>query len=570
MQAEPSTTNAKITFSKIFITWAIKEIKRCKQCKEDKICRFRLKNPKSAEPEYVCSQECCDKLIVAGVSSNKYFMRRRKFLIEEKPSQDEDQIVSEDVVKKCLHCNEQTTYQYFLRQDQETFYICSKSCLNEMMSKEPDMFKLKSHLMRTDDIAYDNVTSNEIQSTSTDRMRSTQLILRTAAEAESARHDRALSFIRRCAECLQEVRLDNEHLAWETMDFCNYECLEKYQHKIGSHCRMCQGNVPFNSLGKYCVRFGFNIRQFCCATCLNDFKKGLKTCFCCQRDIPSQSDCVQATVGQTDQYKDFCSETCMQHFESLAHRRRKSLLRNDVCGVCNNEKPVRVEFNLEQKLYTFCSNPCFSAFKFVNNIVADQCELCYKYFQRILSECYTIYIKKRAKVFCSQTCFNVFMANNRYIVPCQWCKVKKYNFDMIVRQEESQDIVLCSLKCLSQQRASLNVPNSSLIKCDQCHNMTPAQYQLDMSDDSLRFFCTYQCVMQFQGQFGRGSVHDHFDKSSSLTLASSVKTNKSNGGPFPIGVAKRVKCELIQQTPLSNISVGKMEFIFQIKSMNLH
>jgi len=48
-------------------------------------------------------------------------------------------------------------------------------------------------------------------------------------------------------------------------------------------------------------------------------------------------------------------------------------------------------------------------------------------------------------------------------------------------------------------RHSFSCPQAVL--CDQCHKFVPAQYHLTMSDASVRNFCSYACVMQFQSQF---------------------------------------------------------------------
>ena len=43
-----------------------------------------------------------------------------------------------------------------------------------------------------------------------------------------------------------------------------------------SNCSSCKTEVHHSSLGKYCVRFGSDIKQFCSNVCLEDYKKGLK------------------------------------------------------------------------------------------------------------------------------------------------------------------------------------------------------------------------------------------------------------------------------------------------------
>lgn len=69
------------------------------------------------------------------------------------------------------------------------------------------------------------------------------------------------------------------------------------------------------------------------------------------------------------------------------------------------------------------------------------------------------------------------------------------------------------------------------LKCDQCRAVKQPQYHLTMSDATLRSFCTYQCVLTFQGKFNKPSL---------LLENSSGAANI----PVPTGLPKRVKkCE---------------------------
>ena len=43
------------------------------------------------------------------------------------------------------------------------------------------------------------------------------------------------------------------------------------------------------------------------------------------------------------------------------------------------------------------------------------------------------------------------------------------------------------------------------IKCDLCSSVAQAQYHLTMSDATIRNFCSYQCVMSFQGQYSKNA-----------------------------------------------------------------
>ncbi|XP_023304981.2 zinc finger MYM-type protein 4 isoform X1 [Lucilia cuprina] len=540
-----SSTNEASSGTKTIISWIVTTTQKCVQCNEEKVCGFRFKNPDTSEFEHLCDHTCSTLFMEAN--AGKYFIRRKKFLIEELPASED----SEENKHSCLQCKEEKTCKYFFKQDDDTFYMCNDDCFNLLNAEEPEKFKLKRHSIRVRNIGATTISNDNGKKSGEPESR---VVARTSAEAEAARLERAASFVRRCADCFSEITLGDKNLIWETMDFCNEICLGKYQRTIGANCQTCHGDVPHPALGKYCVRFGFDVRQFCCAACLNEFKKGLKTCSCCQKDISSGNEGFLAPVGDKEQFKDFCSQSCMRRYDNIANPKKN--MRSDVCAVCNNDKTVRVEIILDDKEHNFCSNPCFSAFKFVSNIVADQCGMCCKYFERKSTESFTIYSEKRAKVFCTRVCLNIYIVLNRRIVSCQWCKVKKYNFDMILKQQDSQEVQMCSLNCLTLYGVSINAFSRTVTKCDNCTNMATPQYHLTMSDASMRNFCTYQCVMQFQSQFARTPLTleaDSNSKSSNISTSSHQSSGKSGKGaaPFPTGLPKRVKLKGgSQQSPL--------------------
>lgn len=156
--------------------------------------------------------------------------------------------------------------------------------------------------------------------------------------------------------------------------------------------------------------------------------------------------------------------------------------------------------------------------------------MCRKYFERKSSNAHTIYQGNDAKVFCSKICMNIYIIANREIAPCQWCKVRKYNFDMIQKISSVHgSMMLCSINCLSMCEVSMNAIAMKQTKCDQCNSMTTPQYHLTMSDATMRNFCTYQCVMSFQSQFSRAP----------LTLENEGGDQRSQ--PVPTGLPKRIK-----------------------------
>lgn len=530
---EPSYNTEETESERIIISTAVTTEQTCVQCNLVKNCSYRYKHADSGDYKYVCELGCAQTL--QNSSNNKFFIRNKKFLLEETDSS--------EVQHFCVQCKETKKSKYFFKVDEEVYYICNNDCYNLLNMEEPDKYKLKRNSIRVRNIG---ATINHGPSKGADEPEGTdssssRIVARTEFEADAARIERNESFVRRCVECDQKINLNTKlNLNWETYDFCNEMCLGKYQREIGANCKTCDGDVPHQSMGKYCVRFGFEIRQFCKASCLNEYKKGLKTCSCCQKDISQNGEGFLAPVGDKDQFKDFCSQTCMRKYDYMCNPKKK--FRVDKCAVCNIEKPIKVEMFLDGKEHHFCTNPCFSAFKFVSNINADQCNMCSKYFERNNSDKYTIYTdNKRPKVFCCKICINVYIIVNRKIVSCQWCKVKKYNFDMIYKQQaNNQEVLMCSLNCLTLHTVSASAVNRSVAKCDNCNANATPQYHLTMSDSSMRNFCKYQCVMKFQNQFGRTPLTLDNNEHKQQLAQESLHSTKSQK-PFPTGLPKKVK-----------------------------
>lgn len=286
------------------------------------------------------------------------------------------------------------------------------------------------------------------------------------------------------------------------MDFCNEYCLTKYQKDTGSHCSSCKGDVKSNSLGKYCVRFGNDIRQFCTSLCLEKYKKGLKVCSYCQQDMSGGAPGFLAPVGDKGQFKDFCSQVCMEKYDVMTNNRPPNVAAGTICSVCKAEKSITIEFELDGATNYFCGEPCFVAFSFVNNISPGKCAMCRRHFPKSTLEKHTMYYDNVQHSFCSTSCENIYIIAHRKIVPCSWCKVKKYNFDMIRRYSKSGPMInMCSVNCLSLYKVSVEAVNSRQICCNFCQKLTHPMYHLTMSDASIRNFCSYNCVLSFQNQY---------------------------------------------------------------------
>ncbi|XP_041982765.1 zinc finger MYM-type protein 3 isoform X2 [Aricia agestis] len=478
----------------------------CSECEEKKTCYFYY-NYDSVDT-YYCSEECLFSMMADEKA--KYTYKRRRITVDER----------EPVMGECFVCNEIKDCIYALSRFGVQLKICDQPCLKMLNIKENGRYypkKKRLSRMQPQQKEVPVVVPKptvpllklKVISNATDKYldEAYKVKAKTPAMVKSAREERERTFLRTCVDCKLVLDSEDKLITWETMDFCNEVCLGRYQNKIGSKCANCKNLVQHTSLGKYCVRFGYDIRQFCNSGCLEEFKKGLKICCYCQRDISVGPQGFLAPVGDKGQFKDFCSQLCMEKFDQMS----KNPVPQPVwanCAVCSLEKATTIEVEVSENIcQRLCSDPCFAAFKFVNNILPDQCKWCKKYFERTLSKNFTIYDNSAANCFCSKSCMNIYISNTRHIVPCNWCKVKKYNFDMIRRlQSNGQVILMCSLNCLNLYQVSINAVSSRRTKCDMCKRIALAQYHLTMSDATVRNFCTYQCVMSFQSQYSKGSV----------------------------------------------------------------
>lgn len=364
-----------------------------------------------------------------------------------------------------------------------------------------------------------------------------------------------------CSQCFRKIQYTINATVWETMQFCDEKCLAGYQGKMNK-CSTCKKLVNVGSLGKYCVRFGSDVKQFCSNVCLEDHKKGLKVCCYCQKNI-TKGDGFMAPIGGKGQFKDFCAQKCLQKYQEL-HGTKKVEKEIAKCAVCSKEKTVDVKLILlpshgknesekveeeehefkknecaqdanmafdlplespeksksevkeetpnkkeedkskvkEEKLtpkkevaeydeynglmvVKLCSQACLSAYKFTHSAregcITEPCDQCKTPFQRLEEErenaeewlkdysknVHVIFYKGMSKRFCSSACQNVYVMQNREIVPCMNCKVRKYNFDMIEKYRKPANLPLnapipststasyfCSTNCLKVATAS--------------------------------------------------------------------------------------------------------------------
>lgn len=473
----------------------------CLNCENTTKCQYELLE-ESNETKYLCTSNCVrehrednpdkysltlQKIIVQEVAAEenqcskceetkpcKYRFSLKVFAVvpREEPAPAEDEERSE-IPKAATETVEST----------DTKFICDEDCLKALTSDNSEKYVVRPLADKAPEPTADVEPEQEIP----------KIVARSDAEVEAARLDREESFIRKCVQCFKTVA--QNATVWETLDFCTEKCLGIYQNLVGATCVQCNEAVSISSIGKLCVRFGSEVKQFCSPHCLSDFKKSYHPCSLCSKNLKKDVD----DVISTKRGKSFCDDQCAKTYDTIINPRKNRS--PYLCSVCNNKKSPEVVALLDGDIHRFCSNPCFSAFKFVNNVVPDQCEMCTKYFERKSAESFTIYQGDQAKMFCTEICKNIFITKNREIWRCNWCKVSKFNYDMIQPLDGKNP--MCSLNCISLHEVSSNAISRKHADCDHCEQQKQPQYHLTMSDATIRNFCTYQCVLGFQSQFSR-------------------------------------------------------------------
>ncbi|XP_050738796.1 zinc finger MYM-type protein 4-like isoform X3 [Eriocheir sinensis] len=320
-----------------------------------------------------------------------------------------------------------------------------------------------------------------------------------------------------CGSDLANLTRDGQY-SWETREFCSKNCLTTHMTEVAGKCHTCRQTVRSVFIGKYCVRFGSDIHQFCSNTCLEHYKTKIKVCCYCQKNL----DKVDKVTSVSN--KEYCSTKCLKR----AQRRdigQQNYSDHLACTVCQNSNLNRYEFVSNQESFQLCSDPCLNVYKYANKVKAVTCCLCFRIMNAEDVAHYLYHGGHQLRVFCSDSCVNVFILSARKIVVCEICKVKKYNFDMIHRQvdEDFRDYFYCSLSCLctkeqsSGKKTKNGVTSSSAAKgsvtsssssdppvtdCNMCNAKAKAQYHMVMSDNTLRSFCRYACATKYKNTFG--------------------------------------------------------------------
>ena len=257
----------------------------------------------------------------------------------------------------------------------------------------------------------------------------------------------------------------------------------------------------------HCIVWAIQLISLMIQVCLTDFKKHVKSCGSCKKDILNEAGAVATLIkmpnGATE-LKGFCSRMCLARLNSETFMAMKASSKERIasCSVCNKMAPIVQEVLLGGVTHHLCSDPCFSAFRYANKLPTDVCDECQESCTADVIAANTIQFEGSERKFCGTECLASFRSRRRLEVACESCATLCVNFDMV----EHKDLVgrihrFCNLSCLSLYRVNQQANSRHSIQCDQCKSFVPAKFHLTMSDASVRNFCDYPCVQGFQAQF---------------------------------------------------------------------
>ncbi|XP_067167432.1 zinc finger MYM-type protein 4 isoform X3 [Apteryx mantelli] len=292
----------------------------------------------------------------------------------------------------------------------------------------------------------------------------------------------------------------------------------------------CSGCKKILQKGQTAYQRKGSTQLFCSTLCLTGYTvpasrppaSTKKTCSSCSKDILNPKDVITAQFDNTNSSKDFCSQSCLSTYE-LKRKPVVTIHTNSIstkCSMCQKNAVIRHEVNYQNVVHKLCSDACFSKFRSANNLTMNCCENCGGYCYSGSGQCHMLQIEGQSKKFCSSTCVTAYKQKSAKITPCALCKSLRSSAEMIESTNNlGKTELFCSVNCLSAYRVKVVASAGVQVQCNSCKTSTVPQYHLAMSDGSIRNFCSYSCVVAFQGkmfQFCGKTCCDEYKKRSSV------------------------------------------------------
>jgi len=444
---------------------------------------------------------------------------------------------------KCLVCSKEGKCKYNIVRNGGVQYLCDDACFKKFKQSPSSFLKSggsaaapRQQSTRSDSSSAPSKPTRSASSTSTgnDATSSTSSSATASTSTTTASTGGSGGVRRKCYDCRKPIQANDKHfLSWECVEFCNETCLARFQSRLTKECGQCHNAVPASITAKHTVRCQNDFFIFCAGPCQDAFRKILKRCSFCFKDLRSATGDTISAGG-----KDFCARSCQADYD------KKMKIRGDQgdmspCGVCKKILNVKYRIQLNNKENRLCSPACFAAFRFASKIQNTSCDHCGYACGDNLNPQVVVQFEGKTMRFCCNLCTFDYRKSHKRDVPCTWCKALKSNVEMIERLDAESSSssgcqYFCSLNCISLFRVNLNATSNKAVTCDQCKKVAPAQYHLTMSDASVRNFCSYNCVIQFQFQFTANPMQpaDRTKDKERLTARQRDMIKKS-GGDLP-------------------------------------
>ena len=400
----------------------------------------------------------------------------------------------------------------------------------------------------------------------------------------------------KCRSCLSTVSGEKTY-HWQTMDFCSAKCVEKVLRSVGEKCVNCKLTVAYQALGKYSVRFGDVVRQFCAVKCLDMYKKRLKSCTFCQKELTESKVFSYFQDGSGLKSKEFCNNICLSNYKELQSLRRpnpppaapasgdskdksQQILDIDpedieVCSVCSCVTVVKDDFDhiridLNGENFFLCSPKCVSGFRQLYNIKSLICDGCYKYNWSLAGGTVLRYSGK-TKIFCSRRCQSLYVLRVRKITNCSCCRVKKYLFDLVEEYNTASGemSVFCSINCMNLTVESSSIKASikslsSYSNCPVCKTKKQVQFYKKWSCGEILSFCSFSCVNQFLQNPSAHVASSRTPMPASVAAKRAAESVKSGDGtrwtpgqaPTPKNVPQTAATAVVSKNNLTPVQSG--------------
>lgn len=194
-----------IVVKKMIIKEVVGSEHSCTQCSLTKTCQYEILK----EAAFLCDTNCLKKYR-ADEEFGNFVIRYRKVFVQEITPSDH----------QCFYCQETKKSKFQFSAHGEDMYVCDDECLTKLQEEYPDKYRVKVRkLFRVKEMPrLLNVSVRDINI-------GPKIRTRTEEAAEAAKQDRDKSFNRKCTMCEEIITGDEKNLSWETMDFCNEDCL---------------------------------------------------------------------------------------------------------------------------------------------------------------------------------------------------------------------------------------------------------------------------------------------------------------------------------------------------------